>query len=67
MAEKDILKIVTCIAIGFVLGLMFGCILISTVYENGAIKANCGHYNYRSGNFQWGPSPIAEKKDDGNL
>lgn len=67
MAEKDIAKIVISLMVGFVMGLLLGCILVSATYQDDAIKANCGHYNSISGAFEWGPSPIAEKKDDNNL
>lgn len=59
----------------FLAGVVFGCIsgialcafVTSISWKKSAIENNCGHYNSLSGAFEWGPSPIAEKKDDGNL
>lgn len=56
---------------GFFLGLFVGLFVGLCIQQNQlqtkAIQANCGHYNSISGSFEWGPSLIAEKKDDNNL
>lgn len=67
MDNEDIAKFFIFTSIGFVLGLLSGCTVVTSKLHLDAIEANCGHYNPFSGCFEWGPLPIIEEKDDNNL